>query len=70
MNIIFTKHSENRTKTRRILKKEVVEAIKQPDRIFKKYGKYYYIKKLNRGKIEIICEITENNIKIITVYWI
>lgn len=70
MKITFTKHSEARIKKRKILKQEVLEAIKQPNRIFKKYQKYYYVKKLNRGKIEVLCDKTENNIKIITVYWI
>ncbi len=70
MKIIFTIHAEFRLKKRNISKQEVIEAIKQPSLVLKKHSKYYYTKVLSRGRIEIICERTENNIKIITLYWI
>ena len=70
MKIIFTHHAETRIEIRKILKEEIINAIQQPDKIIKKYDKHYYQKKLNRGTIEIVCEKTENNINIITVYWI
>ncbi len=70
MNIIFTKHAEYRIIKRKLLQDDVINAIKFPDKIIKKHGKYYYQKNLGRGIIEICCERTENNIKIITIYWI
>ena len=70
MKITFTKHSEDRLLKRKILKEEIIEIIKKPDKIIKKYGKYCYQKRLERGKIEICCEKIENNIKVITIYWI
>ena len=55
---------------RRILKQEVIDAIRYPDKTLKKHDKYYFQKSLNRGKIEVVCEKIENNIKVITIYWI
>ena len=70
MEIIFTKHAEERLERRNFSKSEIIEAIKFPDKILKKYGKYYYQKVLGRGKVEIVCETTEKHIKVITLYWI
>ena len=70
MKIIFTKHAEYRIKKRNLTKQEVIDSINYPDNTIKKHGKYYFNKKLERGTIEICCEKTENNIKVITIYWI
>ena len=70
MNIIFTKHAEERIKLRGFSSFEIIEAIKHPDKTIHKYGKQFYQKKLDRGLIEVCCEKTENNIKVITVYWL
>ena len=70
MEVIFTRHSEEQIKERRISKEEVLEAIRNPTKIIKKHGKYYYQKKFEKGSIELPCEKTEKHIKVITVYWI
>lgn len=70
MKIIFTIHAEERIKKRNITKEEVLEVIKFPDKILRKYGKYYYQKKVQRGTMEIIAELTESNLNIITIYWL
>ncbi len=70
MEIIFTVHAELRLKQRKILKEEVRDAVKFPDKTIKKQDKYYYQKKKNRGTIEIVAEKTENNLKIVTIYWL
>lgn len=70
MKIIFTLHSEIQLEERGILKQDVIDSIKYPDRIIKKYNKYYYQKRLEMGEIEIVCERTEKHIKVITVYWL
>ena len=70
MKIIFTHHAEERLTRRRISEEEITAAIKNPDATIKKYGKYYFQKKLDRGLIEVCCEKTENNINVITVYWV
>ena len=70
MNIIFTRHVEFRINKRKITKEEIIDAIKFPDKTIKKHGLYYFQKKLERGIIEISCEKTEKDIKVITVYWI
>jgi hypothetical protein len=70
MNIKFTTHAEFRIKKRGLLKEEITRALNFPDKILKKHGKYYYQKKLDRGTIEIVAEITESNINVITLYWL
>lgn len=70
MYIVFTEHAEERLERRKFLKTEIIEAIKFPDKITKKYGKYYYQKTVERGKVEIVCKKTEKHIKVITLYWL
>ena len=70
MKITFTFHAELRLKKRKISKQEAIEATKFPDKTIKKHGKYYYQKKLERGTIEVVAEITEDNLNIITIYWL
>ena len=70
MNIIFTIHAEDRVVKRKISIEEATEAIKFPDSIIKKHEKIYIQKRLQRGTIEICCERTESDIKVITLYWV
>ena len=70
MKIEFTAHAELRINKRKLLKEEVIDAIKLPDKTMKKHGKYYYQKKLDRGIIEVVCEKTEKNINVVTIYWL
>lgn len=70
MKVTFTYHAEYRLEKRKLPKQGILDAIKYPDKIIKKHGLYYYQKKLNRGKIEIVCERTEKDIKVITIYWL
>jgi len=70
MNIIFTHHAEDRLSKRKILKQEVIDSVRYPDKTIKKHGLIYFQKLIERGNIEIVCERIENNIKVITLYWI
>ena len=70
MNIIFTLHSKRQIKKRDLTEQEIIESVKFPNKTIKKHNKYYFQKDIGRGIIEIVCEKTENNIKVITVYWI
>jgi len=45
------------------MKDEVLGAIRFPENILKKNGKYYYQKKNNRGDIEVVCEKMGENFK-------
>ena len=69
MEIVFTNHAKYRIVKRKVLKEEVIDAIKYPDKTIKKHGKYYFQKRLERGTIEVCCEKTESIINVITVYW-
>ena len=70
MDIFFTLHSKTQIERRNLSKQEIIESIKYPDKTIKKHDKYYVQKDLGRGKVEIVCKRIENNIKVITVYWI
>ena len=70
MKIILTYHALMRLNKRNIMEEEIIEAVKYPDIVIKKHYRYYYRKRLERGKIEIVCEKTERNIKILTIYWV
>ncbi len=69
MEIIFREHAELRIKRRGLLKKEVINAIKYPEKTIKVHGKHHYQKNIGRGTIEVCCEKTEKHIYVITVYW-
>lgn len=71
MKIIFTKHTEEQIKIRRISKQEVIDALGYPDKISKKHAKLFYQKNIGRGIIEVCCQkMQENELIIITVYWL
>ena len=70
MKIVLTIHLKEQLGIRNIFEEEVIEAIRFPLFVTKKHGKYFYKKKLHRGTIEACCEVIENNIKVITVYWV
>ena len=70
MNVIFTLHAKHKIRKRNLTEQEVRESIENPDKTTKKHGKIYFEKNLGRGTIEIVSEAIENNIKVITVYWI
>lgn len=61
MRIVFTEHALEQMEKRKILKEEVIGAIKQPFVTKKKHGKYFYLLELERGAIEACCERTELN---------
>lgn len=69
MKIVFSIHGEDKIKRRSFLREEILDVIKYPDKILKKHEKYYFQKKIERGNIEIVCEM-KKYIKIITFYWI
>ena len=69
MRVVFTEHAKDRLKKRKISEEEVIQAIKYPDKLSKKKGKYYVQKNIVRANIEIVYE-KENYIKIITIYYL
>lgn len=69
MKIELTQHAKERLVKRKILEQELLDILTYPDKIEKKHGKYYFQKRLERGRIELVCEKRENHIKVITLYW-
>ncbi len=70
MKILVSVHAERRMIERGLTRLELLETINSPDLIRKRYEKYYYVKRLQRGMIEIITEQKENHIKVVTLYWL
>lgn len=70
MKVTFTLHALQRLEKRKLLKEEIIEAIHYADKVIKEHEKYYFQKHLERGNIEIVCEKTERDIKVITIYWL
>ena len=66
----FTSHAVKRMIKRKIPKNEVLDAIRNPDKIYKRHGKHFLQKMIDVGTFEICCIKTERVIKIITIYWI
>ena len=56
MKVILTKHAAHRIRKRKMLRWEVMDCIRYPDNVCKRYGKYYFQKDLGRGVIEVCCE--------------
>jgi hypothetical protein len=69
MDIMFTDHAKKRIKKRKISEKEVIDSIKNPEKIEEIYGKYYIQKNIGRGIIEVVYE-KDKYINVITIYWI
>lgn len=69
MKIVFTEHAKDRMKKRKITEEEITQAVKYPDSLSKKDGKYYAMKNIARANIEVVYE-KENYIKIITLYYL
>ena len=68
MEIVFTEHAKDRIKKRKITEDEVINAIKYPNKIEKKKGKYYAQKNIDRAVIEVVYE-KDKYIKVITIYY-
>lgn len=69
VEIIFGDHAERRLRERGILKEELVDTIRRPDKTIKVHGKHHFQKNIGRGVIEACCEV-EKHIYVITVYWL
>ncbi len=69
MNIEYTDHAIHKMKKRHIAEDEVASAIKYPENTRKVGDKYYAMKNIGRGSIEVVF-IKDKYIKVITVYWI
>jgi len=54
MNIQFTEHARYTMNKRRITEDEVISAIKYPEKTQKIGDKYYSIKNIGRGIIEVV----------------
>ena len=70
MAIILTKHAEQRLVERRIEKEEIIETIENFERLEKRNDRFYCQKRFSRGSVEVIYKNIDNNIIVITAYWV
>jgi len=56
MKIVFTEHAKFRMKRRKITEDEIANAVRYPDKTYKRKGNYYAQKDIGRAKIEIVYE--------------
>ena len=69
MQIVYTEHSKERLKKRKITHEEVELALKYPDNTRKEGGKYIVQKNIGRAIIEVVYE-KDKYIKVITIYYL
>ncbi|MFA6064482.1 MAG: DUF4258 domain-containing protein [archaeon] len=70
MKVILTKHAEQRALERNISKDEIFDGLVNPYNLEKRNEKNYCQKYTSRGVIEIVFERKDNNLIVITVYWV
>lgn len=65
--IIFTKHALTRMRERNVTKRDIIQAIENPNMRQKESANVEIFRKEN---LEVICEIKKNKIIVITLYWL
>ncbi|MBP6857901.1 MAG: DUF4258 domain-containing protein [Candidatus Pacebacteria bacterium] len=71
MKIIFTDHVKIRMKERKILKRDVLTTIENPDiTVLRKDNTTMFQKELSKGILEIVCKKSHTTIVIITGYYL
>lgn len=65
--IIFTKHALIRMRERNIMKRDVIQAIKNP---YTRQTESENVKIFRKENLEVIGEIKKNKIIVITLYWL
>ena len=69
MEIEFTLHAKEQIKERNLSKEEVINVIKNPDKTYQEFGKYYAEKDIGSGIIRVVFK-KDKYINVITVYWL
>jgi hypothetical protein len=71
MKIIFTDHVKVRMKERKILKRDVLVTVENPNvTVLRKDGTTMFQKELEKGVLEIVCKKSHTTIVIITGYYL
>ena len=69
MKIIFTHHARERMQERGISEKEVIECIRQPDKVLKNDTQIcYFQKRFSYGILQVVGEQKRNHFVVITAY--
>ncbi len=71
MEIVFTEHAKERLSQRDIKEKDIIQTLKNPDRILKSFGGRKIAQKKFKGKIlEVVFKEEKDRLVVITNYWL
>ena len=70
MPLKFTKHALRRMTVRGISEEEILIAIETPEKTFKKNEKQISTRTLAQGCLEVVFEKKDNDLMVITAYWV
>ncbi len=71
MEITFTEHARDRLIQRNIKEKQVIQALKNPDKILKSFGRRKIaIKRFKEKTLEVVFKEEKDILVIITNYWL
>ena len=71
MRIIFTKHAKDMLSQRKIEKELVEKTVRKADyKLEGKYDKKVYLKKFKKNYLKVIVSEEENELYVITLYWL
>ena len=71
MNIVFTEHARDRLSQRNIRKRDVIQTLKNPDRILKSFGRRKIaVKSIKEKTLEVVFREEKNILIVITSYWL
>ncbi|OGC86170.1 MAG: hypothetical protein A2V73_07625 [candidate division Zixibacteria bacterium RBG_19FT_COMBO_42_43] len=71
MRIVLTEHARDRLSQRNIRKRDVIQTLKNPDRILKSFGRRKIaVKSIKEKTLEVVFREEKNILIVITSYWL
>lgn len=71
MKIVLTEHARDRLSQRNIREKEVIQTLKNPDRILKSFGRRKIaVKNIKDKTLEVVFREEKDILIVITSYWL
>jgi len=71
LRIVLTEHARDRLSQRNIRKRDVIQTLKNPDRILKSFGRRKIaVKSIKEKTLEVVFREEKNILIVITSYWL
>ena len=71
MRIVLTEHARDRLSQRNIRERDVIQTLKNPDRILKSFGRRKIaVKSIKEKTLEVVFREEKNILIVITSYWL